>query len=87
MSVSAICSASPTGTRGSLVPWMMKRGDLMRSALLLGDMLSRNSLSFSGSPYSATLSFRLHGPVFFRKVTKFEIPTMSTPAAHIPGFE
>ena len=61
-------------------------GASMLAMLLMGLISSRNSRSSSSEPYSASRSLRRHSPVFSRNVTKFAMPTMSTPAAQRSGY-
>lgn len=84
---STICSVSFRGTLGSFLPWITKSWAFILSALVIEEMLVRNSASLSGSPYSAILNILLQGPVFLRKVTKFAMPRTSTPAVHVSGLE
>ena len=49
---------------------------------LMGEIDSRKSASFSGSPYSAARSGLRHGAVRAKNVLKLAMPTMSTAAAH-----
>ena len=55
---------------------------LMLVALAVGEIFSRNAriAGSRSSPYSTRRRSRRYSCVFSRKVTKFEIPTMSTPA-------
>ena len=84
-SASTICSASSTGTRGSLAPWITISGAVMRSTLASGEMEARKSRWVSSEPYSASRSARRYAPVRSRKVTKLAMPTTSTAARHSVG--
>src|SRR2546428_671222 len=57
-------------------------GAWIRSMKLMGEIDSRKSASFSGSPYSAARSGLRHGAVRAKNVLKLAMPTMSTAAAH-----
>src|SRR2546422_7990114 len=60
---------------------MTMSGVRMRSTKLSGEIDSRNSASFTGSPYSAARSGRRHGAVFAKDDFHEATPTISTAAA------